>query len=68
MFKNCSSLKGTVKINGSISKIGNNAFSGCKKIETFPYFLNWNTENLKNTYQIFKDCKKKDTILFNYVN
>lgn len=32
-FKNCSSLKGTVKINGSISKIGNNAFIGCKKIK-----------------------------------
>ena len=31
-FKNCSVLKGTVKLSGSITSVGNNAFYGCRNI------------------------------------
>lgn len=53
-FKNCSVLKGTVKLNGSITTVGANAFYGCQNITS----VTIGSKLKKIGSKCFYNCKK----------
>lgn len=57
-FKNCTTLNGTVIISGSIKKVGNNAFYGCKNIKKVVIGSNVKSLGSKSFYK----CKKLKTV------
>ena len=53
-FKNCSVLKGTVKLSGSITSVGSNAFYGCRNVTSIII----GTKLKKIGSKCFYNCKK----------
>ena len=53
-FKNCSVLKGTVKLNGSVTTVGANAFYGCRNITS----VTIGSKLKKIGSKCFYNCKK----------
>ena len=50
-FKNCTKLKGTIRLDGNISSVGANAFYGCKKITKVIIGKNVKTLGSKSFYK-----------------
>lgn len=65
-FKNCTTLQGTVTISGSIKKIGNNAFYGCKNIKKVVIGSKVKSLGTKSFYKCTKlktvDLRKASTL------